>query len=62
MKAQKTASVRSVSAPVSIPGIDYSDHFNYWDQGYDPLMITDTSFYRNDNYHMSSDFTIYLKL
>jgi len=55
MKAQKTVSVRSVSAPVSIPGIDYSDHFNYWDQGYDALMITDTSFYRNDNYHMPSD-------
>lgn len=55
MKAQKTVNVRSVTAPVSLPGIDFSDHFNYWNQGYSALMITDTSFYRNANYHMPSD-------
>lgn len=52
---QKRVNVRSVSAPASVPGIDFSDHYNYWDQGYTALMITDTSFYRNANYHRPSD-------
>ncbi|MFK7757482.1 MAG: M28 family peptidase [Flavobacteriales bacterium] len=52
---QNRVNVRSVSAPASVPGIDFSDHHNYWDQGYTALMITDTSFYRNANYHRPSD-------
>jgi hypothetical protein len=47
--------VRSINAPPSIPGIDFSDHLNYWKYGYEAIMITDTSFYRNDNYHQVSD-------
>jgi Zn-dependent M28 family amino/carboxypeptidase len=47
--------VRSINAPKFIPGIDFSDHLNYWNYGYEAVMITDTSFYRNDNYHQSSD-------
>ena len=47
--------VYSINAPRSIPGIDFSDHLNYWEAGYDAIMITDTAFYRNDNYHTSRD-------
>lgn len=47
--------VHSISALKFIPGIDFSDHLNYWKYGYDAVMITDTSFYRNDNYHRPSD-------
>ena len=32
-----------------------SDQRNYWKFGYQALMINDTSFVRNPNYHMSSD-------
>ena len=32
-----------------------SDQRNYWKFGYKALMINDTSFVRNPNYHMSSD-------
>lgn len=32
-----------------------SDHRNYWKLGYDAVMITDTSFIRNPNYHKKSD-------
>ncbi len=39
----------------SLPGIDFSDHLNYWKFGYSALMITDTAFYRNKNYHHKSD-------
>ncbi len=36
-------------------GIDLSDHLNYWNLGYSALMITDTSFFRNPNYHKETD-------
>jgi hypothetical protein len=32
-----------------------SDHSSFWDQGFQALMITDTSFLRNPNYHLPSD-------
>lgn len=32
-----------------------SDHRNYWKFGYDAVMINDTSFIRNPNYHKKSD-------
>lgn len=42
-------------APSELPGVDFSDHFNYWDLGIKAVMITDTSFYRNKNYHKKTD-------
>lgn len=47
--------VYSINAPRSVPGVDFSDQMNYWDAGYDALMITDTAFYRNPNYHGPAD-------
>jgi hypothetical protein len=32
-----------------------SDHSIFWDQGFQALMITDTAFLRNPNYHLPSD-------
>ena len=32
-----------------------SDQRNYWEFGYDALMINDTSFMRNPHYHEASD-------
>jgi len=55
LKSQNHVKVKSVIAPASVPGIDFSDHLNYWDRGYKAAMITDTSFYRNGNYHQSGD-------
>lgn len=54
-KNQQTIKTVSFFAPESITGIDFSDHLNYWHFGFQALMITDTSFYRNKNYHKSSD-------
>lgn len=45
----------SINAPSYIPGIDFSDHRNYWNFGYPAVMITDTAFYRNREYHTSKD-------
>jgi Zn-dependent M28 family amino/carboxypeptidase len=47
--------VRSINAPAFVPGVDYSDHRSFWVEGFPALMITDTSFYRNDRYHTEHD-------
>ncbi len=47
--------VERLTAPSCITGVDFSDHLNYWDEGFKALMITDTSFLRNQHYHDSSD-------
>ncbi len=47
--------IESINAPTIIPGIDFSDHSNYWNEGYPALMITDTAFYRNPYYHGAGD-------
>lgn len=51
----KTIRTKTFSGPAALPGIDFSDHLNYWKFGFSALMITDTSFYRNPNYHQSTD-------
>lgn len=45
----------SINTPSLIPGIDFSDHRNYWDAGFDAVMVTDTAFYRNEAYHTADD-------
>ena len=47
--------VESLKAPACLIGIDFSDHMNYWKFGYPAIMITDTAFYRNFNYHSVTD-------
>jgi hypothetical protein len=47
--------VYSINAPSFVPGVDFSDQLNYWHAGYGAVMITDTAFYRNRNYHTTHD-------
>jgi Zn-dependent M28 family amino/carboxypeptidase len=47
--------VETISMFSFVAGIDFSDHWAFWQEGYDAVMITDTSFYRNSNYHQRSD-------
>ncbi|MFK8044585.1 MAG: M28 family peptidase [Crocinitomicaceae bacterium] len=54
-KKHKQVRTKKFTAPASLPGIDFSDHLNYWAFGYSALMITDTAFYRNKNYHQTTD-------
>lgn len=54
-KHSNTIRTKKLTAPKSLQGIDFSDHRNYWFMGYDAIMLTDTAFYRNDNYHQVSD-------
>ncbi|PRP93188.1 Aminopeptidase YwaD precursor [Enhygromyxa salina] len=48
--------VESIAAPASITGIDWSDHWSFWREGWaQAVMVTDTATYRNPNYHEMSD-------
>ncbi|MCU0847686.1 MAG: M28 family peptidase [Spirochaetes bacterium] len=57
-KAVRTGSsikAESLTSPSFVEGVDFSDHMNYWLYGYNAVMITDTAFYRNPNYHKRTD-------
>jgi hypothetical protein len=47
--------VETINAPASVPGVDFSDHRNYWKFGMQAVMVTDTAFLRNPNYHGPGD-------
>jgi hypothetical protein len=55
MAAACTVPVESVAASRMLPGIDFSDHASFWHFRYHAVMITDTVFYRNHNYHRVTD-------
>ncbi len=44
-----------VTAPGWIPGIDWSDHWAFWEANYPALMITDTAPFRYPFYHTNQD-------
>ena len=41
--------------PASLPGIGWSDHWSFWQEGYTAIMVTDTALFRDPNYHRGSD-------
>ncbi len=45
----------SIVLPEWVYSIRLSDNSSFWDFGYPALMITDTSFLRNRNYHRATD-------
>lgn len=46
---------KSFKGTSSTSGVDFSDHLNYWAFNYSAVMITNTAFYRNKNYHKPTD-------
>jgi Peptidase family M28 len=55
MLSEQTLRTKKFKGPAALPGIDFSDHLNYWHYGYSAVMITNTAFYRNKNYHHKED-------
>jgi Zn-dependent M28 family amino/carboxypeptidase len=41
--------------PASLPGVGWSDHWSFWQEGYPAIMVTDTALFRDPTYHRSSD-------
>lgn len=46
---------KAFRAPSFFGGISLSDHKNYWQFGYSAVMVTNTAFFRNKNYHEETD-------
>jgi hypothetical protein len=55
MQGSAPLPVYSSCIPRSLDFVHLSDHRNYWMFDYPAIMVSDTAFYRNDNYHLSSD-------
>jgi Zn-dependent M28 family amino/carboxypeptidase len=55
MKKQHLIKTKSFSCTSKLPTLDFSDHLNYWKFGFDAILITNTAFYRNKNYHEETD-------
>ena len=47
--------IQSAVAPASLPGVGWSDHWAYWQEGYPAVMLTDTAPYRYPHYHTVHD-------
>ena len=43
------------AVPTAVPGVGWSDHWSFWQQGYPAIMVTDTAPFRNPNYHQPTD-------
>jgi Zn-dependent M28 family amino/carboxypeptidase len=43
------------AVPGSLPGIGWSDHWAFWEQGYPGVMVTDTALFRYPHYHTTRD-------
>ena len=47
--------VRSLIAPAQVAGISHSDNSSFWRYGFRAVMVTDTAYFRNRNYHQETD-------
>ncbi|MDO7410096.1 M28 family peptidase [Acinetobacter baumannii] len=55
MKRLNQLDCQRIVAPSFLAGVDFSDHFNYWQLGLPAVLITDIAFYRNKAYHSADD-------
>lgn len=55
IKKHSSIDARSLTAPEFFGGINLSDNYSFWRNGYKAIMVTDTSFFRNRNYHLETD-------
>jgi hypothetical protein len=55
MQAAESIPVYSFRAPGALAGVKWSDHYSFRRLGYWGVMVTDTAFMRNPNYHTAHD-------
>lgn len=46
---------QGTALPGWIPGVGWSDHWSFWQEGYPAVMVTDTAPFRYDYYHTPQD-------
>ncbi|MEQ8768429.1 MAG: M28 family peptidase [Planctomycetota bacterium] len=44
-----------IALPGSIAGVDWSDHWSFWQHGFEAIMVTDTAIFRYPYYHRLQD-------
>lgn len=44
-----------VALPADVPGVGWSDHWAFWQAGYQAVMVSDTAPFRNERYHTTHD-------
>ncbi len=44
-----------LAAPGRVTGVDWSDHWSFWQAGYPAVMVTDTALFRYEHYHDRGD-------
>lgn len=55
LRKEGGVSAKTMATFSYFPGVDFSDHRSFWKHGYPAVMITDTAFFRNPNYHGETD-------
>ena len=43
------------AGPSWVTGVDFSDHWSFWQHDLPAIMVTDTAFFRNPHYHQQTD-------
>lgn len=46
---------QGAAVPGAVPGVGWSDHWAFWQQGYPAIMVTDTALFRYGPYHTLGD-------
>ncbi len=46
---------RGAALPGFVPGVGWSDHWSFWQEGYPAIMVTDTAPFRYPHYHSHRD-------
>jgi len=54
-KENSEVPAEGASLPGNVPGVGWSDHWSFWQEGYEGIMITDTAPYRYPHYHKATD-------
>jgi Zn-dependent M28 family amino/carboxypeptidase len=54
-RAQSQFPSEGAALPNALPGVGWSDHWSFWQQDYQALMITDTATFRYPFYHTAED-------
>lgn len=54
-RAHATLPSEGAALPAVIPGVGWSDHWAFWQQGYRAIMVTDTAPFRYPYYHERTD-------
>ncbi len=54
-RATRSLPPLGAALPNAVPGVGWSDHWSFWQEGYAAIEITDTALYRNPSYHTALD-------